>query len=818
MVDALLDRLTLEEQVALLSGADFWTTVAIARLGIPRIKVTDGPNGARGGGSLVGGVKSACFPAAVALGASWNPALVGAMGVALAEEAKTKAARVLLAPTINIQRSGLNGRNFECYSEDPTLTGELAVAFVTGVQSQGVAATVKHFVANESEIERFSISSDVDERTLREIYLAPFETVVKRAAPWAVMTSYNRLNGTFTSEHAWLLQTVLRQQWGFDGLVMSDWFGSHATAQTVNAGLDLEMPGPTRDRGAALVAAVAAGQVAPETVRCRARAVLTLLQRVGAFDNPEMAEERAVDRPEHRALIRRLGADGMVLLKNDGVLPLDRAQVGAVAVLGPNAARAQVMGGGSAQINAHYRVSPLEGVRAALAGSNRVVLAPGCGNDRLVRRIDAPVVAEFFDNTIFAGPVVHTERYPFSEAFWGDSPSAALSGPDFSCRLTTVMRAEADGEHVFGVTSAGLCRLSVDGELVVDSWEGWRAGPSNFFCRGNEEVRATKVLAAGRDYTITAAYRTPIEAGGLDIRAVRFGVEKPLGDAAIAEAVAAARDADVALVFVGRTAEWDCEGNDLPGFELPGRQNELVAAVAAVNRRTVVVLQTGGPVLMPWLDQVAAVVEAWYPGQEAGHAIADVLFGDAEPGGRLPQTFPARREDVPVFTDDSITYPGRDGHTQYREGVFIGYRHFDRDAARPLFPFGFGLSYTSFAWRAPRLFGAIDGPDGLCVEVDVCNTGARPGTEVVQLYVAPPAAAVPRPPKDLRAFAKLALAPGETATARLRLDRRALAWFDVAGGAWVADAGTYRAILAGNAEDSRAELPFTLAKTWRAPA
>jgi beta-glucosidase len=818
MIDALLDKLTLEEQVALLAGADFWTTVPIERLGIPRIKVTDGPNGARGGGSLVGGVKSACFPAAISLGATWDPALAEAMGVALAEEAKSKAARVLLAPTVNIHRSGLNGRNFECYSEDPTLTAEMGVAYVRGVQSQGVAATMKHFVANESEIERTTISSDVDERTLREIYLVPFEAAVKRANLWAVMTSYNRLNGTFTSENTWLLETVMRGEWGFDGLVMSDWFGSHTTAETVNAGLDLEMPGPTRDRGSKLVAAVKAGQVSAETIRKRARAVLRLLERVGAFEDPAMPEEQAIDRPEHRALIRKIGAAGTVLLKNDGLLPLDKAALGGVAVIGPNAAEARVMGGGSAQINAHYRVSPLDGIRAALAGSNRVVHVTGCGNDRLIRRLDQPVEAEFHDNTDFAGPVVHRASYPFGEAFWGDNPSPALSGQDFSCVLTSTYRAEADGAHVFSVVSAGLARLYVDGELVVDSWTGWTAGPSNFFGRGNEEVRAAKVLEAGRSYAIRVDYRTPMDEVGLGVRAVRFGVEKPLGDDAIAAAVKEAAAADIAVVFVGRNAEWDSEGNDLPHFELPGRQSELIRAVAAANPRTVVVLQTGGPVAMPWLGDVAAVLQAWYPGQEAGNAIADVLFGDAAPGGRLPQSFPLNRVDVSAFTEDPLTYPGRDGHTEYREGVFVGYRHFDRAATGTLFPFGFGLGYTRFAWGAPRLWATTFGADGLTVEIDVTNVGERTGSEVVQLYVASPQTSVARPVKELRAFAKLDLRPGETGTAVLRIDHRALAWFDVTGAQWVADAGRYGVVLAASAEDIRAEAAFDLKETWRAPA
>lgn len=342
MIDDLLDQMTLEEQVALLAGADFWTTVAVERLSIPKIKVTDGPNGARGGGSLVGGVKSACFPAAIGIGASWNPELVREMGVALAEEAKTKSARVLLAPTVNIHRSGLNGRNFECYSEDPMLTSALAAAYIEGVQSQGIAATIKHFVANESEIERQTMSSDLDERTLREIYLPPFEAAVKKAGVWAIMSSYNRLNGVWTSENHWLLTELLRGEWGYDGIVMSDWFGSHTTEASVIGGLDLEMPGPTRDRGEKLVTAVREGIVPAETVKAAARRVLLLLERVGAFEDPKMEEEKAIDRPEHRALIRKLGAEGMVLLKNDGILPLDKSALDHIAVLGPNAAEPRV--------------------------------------------------------------------------------------------------------------------------------------------------------------------------------------------------------------------------------------------------------------------------------------------------------------------------------------------------------------------------------------------------------------------------------------------------------------------------------------------
>ncbi|MBT9370514.1 glycoside hydrolase family 3 C-terminal domain-containing protein [Rhizobium sp. CSW-27] len=814
MIDDLLNTMTLEEQVSLLAGADFWTTVPVERLGVPKIKVSDGPNGARGAGSLVGGVKAACFPVAIALGASWNPALVERMGVALAGQAKSKGASVLLAPTVNIHRSGLNGRNFECYSEDPLLTAELAVAYIQGVQSQGVAATIKHFAGNESEIERQTMSSDIDERSLREIYLLPFEKAVKKARVMAVMSSYNRLNGTYASEHPWLLTEVLRHDWGFDGIVMSDWFGSHSTAETVNAGLDLEMPGPTRDRGEKLVQAVKDGRVAPETVREAARRILTLLQRVGAFEQARDLSEHALDLPEDRALIRRLGAEGAVLLKNDGILPLKKTSLEQIAVIGPNAADARVMGGGSAQINAHYRVSPLEGIRAALSNANSIRHAAGCSNNRLTRVFAGELTVDYFAGTQCQGTPLVTEKSEKGEFFWFDLPHPALKLDDFSVRITASFRAEESGEHVFGMTNAGLARLYLDGELVVNGDDGWTRG-ENYFGTANTELRAPVTLEAGRSYRLTVEYLSPPpKEEGITITAIRFGLERPLGDQAIAEAVAEAAGCDVAILFVGRDGEWDTEGLDLPDMRLPGRQEELIEQVAAANPNTVVVLQTGGPVEMPWLDRVRGVLQVWYPGQELGHAVADLLFGDAEPGGRLPQTFPKRLADNSAITGDPAVYPGKDGHVRYAEGVFVGYRHHDSRGVEPLFPFGFGLGYTRFAWGEARASADEMGADGITVEVDLTNIGERRGSDVVQLYVKPLTSGVERPEKELRAFAKLELEAGETGTARLTVTSRDLSYFDVEARAFRSEAGDYELLIAASATDIRGRIAIRNPVEW----
>ncbi|MBB6486752.1 glycoside hydrolase family 3 C-terminal domain-containing protein [Rhizobium lusitanum] len=814
MIDDLLDRMTLEEQVSLLSGADFWTTVPVERLGIPKIKVTDGPNGARGAGSLVAGVHSACFPVAIALGATWNPALVERMGVAIAGQAKSKGASVLLAPTVNIHRSGLNGRNFECYSEDPMLTAELAVAYIQGVQGQGIAATIKHFVGNESEIERQTMSSDIDERALREIYLLPFEKAVKRAGVMAVMSSYNRLNGTYTSEHPWLLTEVLRDEWGFDGIVMSDWFGSHSTATSVNAGLDLEMPGPARDRGEKLVAAVRNGEVKPETVRAAAGRILKLLEYVGAFESAPDLAEHALDLPEDRALIRQLGAEGAVLLKNDGILPLNKAGLGHVAVLGPNAAEARVMGGGSAQIAAHYRISPLEGIREALLNANSIRHAVGCRNNRLINLFSGDIRVEYFKARSLAGLPVVAEPAHVGEFFWFDLPSTELDPSDFSARMTTSYVPAESGEHVFGMTNAGLAKLYVDGRLVVNGFDGWTRG-DNYFGTANVEQRQGIHLEAGRRYQVVVEYcSSATMEEGINITAVRFGVEKPLGEQDMAEAVETARNADVALLFVGRDGQWDTEGLDLPDMRLPGRQEELIEKVAAVNANTVVILQTGGPVEMPWLGKVRAVLQMWYPGQELGHAVADVLFGDAEPGGRLPQTFPRHLSDNSAMIGDEAVYPGKDGHVRYAEGVFVGYRHHDNSGVEPLFPFGFGLGYTDFSWGKAQASAAQMALDGITVTVDVTNIGDRRGSELVQLYVRPLGSVVERPDKELRAFAKLKLAKGETARASLVVYPRDLSYFDVEAKAFRAAVGRYELLVAANAADIRSIVTIELAREW----
>ena len=804
-IEALVDELTLEEQVALLSGEDFWSLPAIPRLEIGKLRVTDGPNGARGSGSFVGGLRSAAFPVGIAIGATWDPVLAREIGAAIAEEAQSKAAHVVLAPTVNIHRSVTNGRNFECYSEDPELTAALTVGYIDGVQSQGIAATVKHFAGNESEVERTTINSEIDERSLREVYLRPFEAAVKQAGTWAVMSSYNKVNGTYAAENGWLLTDVLRGDWGFDGMVVSDWFGSRTTAPPVNAGMDLEMPGPTRDRGDKLLAAVAAGEVASETVRARALNVLRLMERTGALQASAPAEERAEDRPAHRALIRRAGAAGTVLLKNDdGLLPLADA-AGTLAVIGPNAKVAQIMGGGSSQLNPHYAVSPWDGLADRL-GEDRLVFAPGCDNHRWEPLWTGEITAEFFAGRSLSGEPVLTQTLTAAEAFWmAPMMEGRLDPMNFAARLTGAFTAEEGGVHRFGIYSAGLSKLYVDGALIANAWDGWRRGRT-LFEEGCDQVVGEVVLTAGQTVEVTIEFCAK---DGIDMAfsGLRVGIGRPLGDEEIAEAAAVAAAAETALVFIGRSGQWDTEGSDLDGIALPGRQNALVDAVVRANPRTVIVLQTGGPVEMPWADKVPAVVQAWYPGQEAGNAIADILFGDAEPGGRLPQTFPRRWADNPTHSQDPEIYPGLDGKVRYEEGVFIGYRHYEKHGVAPLFPFGHGLSYTRFDLTG---LTAVVGPNGATVRVTATNTGARAGTTVVQFYVGEIEASVPRPVRELKAFRKIVLGAGESQDVTVELGWRDFAFFDAAKGCWRVEAGAFEISVGLSAADIRETAEVTL--------
>jgi beta-glucosidase len=819
-ITTLLHAMTLAEKVSLLAGATFWTTTPVERLGIPAIKVTDGPNGARGGGGLAGGgLTSACFPVGIALAASWNTDLVAQVGQALAQEAQSKGAYMLLGPTVNIHRSPLNGRNFECYSEDPYLSARLAVAYITGLQRENVGATVKHYVCNDSEFERNTISVEVDERALREIYLPPFQAAVKEAKSWGVMAAYNKINGVYAGEHRALLIDILKQEWAFDGIVMSDWFGAQSTADAANNGLDLEMPGPPKWRGQPLLAAVEVGQVAEAAIDEAVRRMLRLIIRSGAFEHPQDQPEQAVDRPEHRTIIRAAAAEGIVLLKNTGnILPLDLTKLARLAIIGPNAKTAQIMGGGSAQVNSHYAITPYEGIAAQVGDRVQLAYEIGCTNHKMLPRLGAGLVrpaeggAErgftiaYFDNLDLLGDPVYEATTGSSEQVWLGDVEPGVRPEAFSARLTTTFTPQESGAHSFSLSSAGLSRLFIDGREVIDNWTQQTRGDT-YFGMGSTEVISRIELVAGQTYKLRVDYNSQ---GASLLTGVRLGYLPPVAEDSIIRAATLAAESDVALLFVGLNGDWESEGHDREDIELAGEQVALIEQVAAANPNTVVVLQTGSPVAMPWLDKVAGVLQAWYPGQECGHAIANVLFGAVNPSGKLPQTFPRRLEDNPAY----LNYPGENGHVRYGEGIFVGYRYYEKKKIEPLFPFGFGLSYTSFAYDQVRLSAAAIAPDEtLTVKVDVTNTGQRAGQEIVQLYIHDVMARLSRPEKELKGFVKVALSPGETTTVTLTLDREALAYWDNAQRAWVAEAGEFEVLLGSSSQDIRMWARFRLTDT-----
>lgn len=829
-IDAWLEALTLAEKVALLAGSSMWFTTPVERLGIPAIKVTDGPNGARGGGGFAGGsMTSACFPVGISLASTWNVDLITRVGAALGDETLSKGAQMLLAPTVNIHRSPLNGRNFECYSEDPYLSARMAVGYINGLQSRNVGATVKHYVCNDSEFERNTINVEVDERTMREIYLPPFQAAVQEAKTWGVMASYNRVNGTYAAENQTTLVDILKHEWGFDGIVMSDWFGTKSTVAAANHGLALEMPGPPQWRGGKLLAAAEAGEVDLLALDDEVRRMLRLITRSGAFETGAIPAadrpERADNRPEHRALIRAAAAEGVVLLKNEGnILPLDMKAMQNIAIIGPNARTPAIMGGGSAQVSMHYAITPYDGVAEAAGEDLELRYAIGCTSHKSLPPLDGGLIVAddgigshawtiaYYNSLDLSGEPVHTALTFGGEQIWMGQVAPGVTPGHFSARMQTTFKAAESGSHSFGLSSAGLSKLLIDGRTMIDNWTSQTRGET-YFGTGSTEVVAHVDLQAGQTYHLEVDYSAE---GASLLAGVRLGFLPPVAEDSVGQAAALAAQSDVAVLFVGLNGDWESEGFDRPNMDLPAEQNALIEAVAAANPRTVVVLQTGSPVTMPWLDRVAGVLQAWYPGQECGNAISDVLFGAVTASGKLTQTFPVRLEDNPAY----INYPGEHGRVRYGEGIFVGYRYYEQKDVAPLFPFGFGLSYTTFAYENVHLSTDEIGPDGsVTVSVNVHNTGTRAGQEIVQFYVRDVAATVARPPKELRGFVKLALEPGATATATVELDRTALAFWHDERHAWAAEAGEFEVLVGSSSQDIHGRATFRLTKSvfWGGP-
>ncbi|KAK6823331.1 hypothetical protein RU639_006069 [Aspergillus parasiticus] len=802
----ILSKLTLDEKISLVAGPDFWTTHPVPRLGIPALNVSDGPNGARGE-NFKGSITSAGFPASVSLASTFDRDLAEKVGKALAEETVTKGAHVLLGPT------------------DPYLAGELASHYITGVQREGVAATIKHYACNEQETRRFTINALVSERALREIYLKPFEIAVKNSDPWALMTSFNLVNGEHSDSNKHLLD-ILRQ-WGFNGLVMSDWGGVNSATGALNAGLDLEMPGsPTQYTAEKILAALESGAVTEDTLDKRVESLLRLLKITGKFANPAIPEERAVDLPEHRQIIRQTGAEGIVLLKNENnILPIRRENVQSVALLGL-AKQFLGHGGGSASLNSHRKIMPYEAFQEALGSSVELRYAEGA---KAIRNLP-PFSEGVFDDVGDLGFTLNV--FGLSDVDGNGTTSRVATSafqsnenPDTtSATMTGILKPNITGNHYLGFSTVGNTNVFINDEPIFE-YLGNSPHVMAFLLGTAVEEKKQYQFTAGEEYKIQIEAKSAQDTtSGLQTYAsnivgfnLGFMYEQEHDADLLSEAVQLAQSSEIAIIFVGNAPTWETEGADRESMDLPrdGSLNQLITATAKANSKTIVVNSTGTPITMLWIADVSAVIQTWFPGQEAGHSIADVVLGIVNPGGKLPVTFPKSVADSPSYGNfpgdlETLTVP-------YKEDVFIGYRHFDRRPEGVQFPFGFGLSYTTFKIFDPNASGhCMDYNNGLTITVDVENTGSVAGSEVVQVYTSPTSviSSVDRPNKELAGFAKVKLQPEESKQVSIFVGKDAVAYWDEMKDAWSVDAGTYRIYIGNSSADISCTLDFKVESSF----
>lgn len=796
-VNDLLACMTLEEKIAQLGGdQSAMATPDNERLGIPGFKMADGPNGVRHG-------KSTCWPCCLAMGATWDPTLLERLGVALGREFRGKGRYVALGPCINIIRDPRGGRSFETMGEAPYLLSCMAVAYVRGMQSQRVIATPKHFACNNQENGRGSNDVQVDERTLREFYLPHFRAVVQEGGAWAIMSAYNKVRGEHCTQNHYLQVDLLKNEWGFPGIVMSDWGACHTTVEAINGGLDVEMP-TAHFYGQPLLDAVKRGDVDEETIDEAVRRVLRAKFWAGVFEQPVQPDESQVNTPEHQALAREVEAKAIVLLKNEGnLLPLDRGAIKSIAVIGPNADTPRHAGGGSSYITPYYTVTPLQGLQNKLGGALSLEYVKGCSlqSDEDLKPLDPTLLTpphaepgqqgllgEYFNNMKFEGEPTLKRIDPTLDFDWGTgAPGPGVNSDRFSVRWTGTLTPRVSGRYLFGVSCDDGVRLYIDDNRIIDDWRD----------HGVETPTGTVDLEAGRAYRFRLEF---YENGGdavVKLRAVEPGPQED----PFREAREAAARADMAIVAVGTSAREESEGRDRPSLKLTGPQDELVEAVRRVNPRTIVLVLSGSAVLMdPWIDHVPAVLQCWFGGQEAGNAIADVLFGDVNPGGKLPVTFPRSDEQLPSFNNDYETV-----------GEGRGYRYYDKKGLEPLFPFGYGLSYTRFRYGGLQIGPREIAGDGrIRVTVEVENVGKRAGDEVVQLYVGYLRPGVERPLRELKGFERVTLAPGEKKRVIFRLAAKNLAYYDPEAKDWRTETGEYEVLVGGSSRELPLHAAFTV--------
>ncbi|CAG8258578.1 unnamed protein product [Penicillium nalgiovense] len=814
-------------------GRDFWHTESVPRLNIPALRMSDGPNGVRGT-RFFNGIPAACFPCATALGATWDTELLSEVGALMGEEAIAKGTHVVLGPTINTQRSPLGGRGFESFSEDGVLSGTLAGYFCKAMQEKGVAATLKHFVCNDQEHERLAVSSILTNRALREIYLMPFQLAMRICRSQCIMTAYNKVNGTHVSENKVIIDDILRKEWGWEGVVMSDWFGTYSTSDAIVAGLDIEMPGKTRWRGEALAHAVSSNKVAQYQLDERVRNILNLVNWVEPLGIPEEAPEKALNRPEDQALMRRAAAESVVLMKNEGdILPLKKD--GSLLVIGPNAKIAAYCGGGSASLAPYYTVTPFDGVSAKSKGEVKYSQGVYSHKDLpllgpLLKTADGKPGFTFkvyneHPNSGEDRQAVDELHLLESSGFLMDYVNPKVKSMTYYVDMEGTFTPEESGVYDFGVTVVGTGQLLIDGEVVVDNTKNQKQG-SAFFGTATIEEIGTKELKAGQTYKVLFQFGSA-PTSDLDTRGIvafgpggfRFGASRQVSqEELVANAVEQAKTAEQVVIFAGLTLEWETEGHDREHMDLPPGSDELISRVLEVNPNAAVVIQSGTPVTMPWADKAKALVQAWFGGNECGNGIADVLYGDVNPSAKLPITFPRRLQDNPSY----LNFRSERGRVLYGEDIYVGYRYFEKSDVAPGFAFGHGLSYTSFSRSdlridtVPEQTKYTESGEPVTASVTVSNTGSVAGAEIVQLWIVPPKTDVGRPVRELKAFQKVFLQPGETKTVQLVVEKKlATSWWDEEREQWISEKGTYQVLVTGTGpEELHGEFEVDKTRFW----
>lgn len=799
-IEALMEQMSLPEKVSLLAGQDFWSLPGLERLNIQSLKMADGPTGLRSDNSEPATV----FPVGIALAASWDRQLVQSVSSAIAREALSHGIDVLLAPGINIQRVPIAGRNFEYFSEDPHLSEEMGVSFVDGVQSQGVGACLKHLVANNQEHNRMFASSNVSDRALREVYLSAFEGVVKRANPWTVMSAYNKVNGTFASEHKGILTDALKTDWAYDGVVVSDWAAAKSTIASANAGLDVEMPGPARFYGQELLRAIESGAVREAILDDHVHRVLNLYARCGLLGRNQKVYPSFDPRDENRDLAAKAAENSIVLLKNENAtLPLEDVQ--RVAVIGAFADFPAIQGGGSSRVCPDRIITPLEGLRSALGDGAEICFERGVDPEPRPPTIDGRLLmsgiecdrigldAKYYATTNWSGDIVHEEiDWRFSKVGFGAHAQEANGA--FSVEWSGFFVPRYSGNHDWLISHTdGEVQLTIDDVVLVGADTHREIEPLYMILKMHKRA-ASADLKAGQKYPIRIRYSQPSGIPGFNM--LNISVREPAPDRQAA--IRAAESADKTILFIGPGTTSESEGSDRSSMAIDDEQTELLEDIVRVNPNTIVVANIGGPVEMPWESNVPAIVSMWLPGQEGGSAIARVLTGKVNPSGKLPITFPRRYKDNP----SAIHYPGGED-VEYGEGLFVGYKYYDAIGIDPLFPFGHGLSYTRFEYGILKSASNAREGDGLLIELDVKNIGDREGAETVQFYVSDKATTETMVPRQLRAFEKVHLHPGETTTIVVELNARAFAHWNRLEKAWRVTPGQYVIHAGGSSRDLR---------------